>query len=45
MDADPTPSRVFDLGAQNGNETQFVFSEGDVRQRDADIPLTRPASE
>ena len=25
-----------DPGAQSGHETQFVFSEGDVRQRDGD---------
>ena len=30
-------SRGFtDLGAQTGNETQFDFSEGDVRHNDAD---------
>ena len=30
-----TSPRV-DLGAQSGNETQYVFSEGDVHQSDAD---------
>ena len=36
MDSDPDPSRVLDLGAQSGNETQYVFSEADVREREAD---------
>ena len=30
-----TSPRV-DLGAQSGNETQYVFSEGDVHPSDAD---------
>ena len=37
-------SRGFrDLGAQSGNETQFLFFEGDVRQSDADDLIIRPA--
>ena len=35
MDSRPTVSSI-DPGAQNGHETQCVFSEGDVRQSDAD---------
>ena len=30
-------------GAQSGNETQFFFSESDVRQSDADDRVIRPA--
>ena len=30
-----TPS-AFDLGAESGHETHFVFSGGDVRHTDAD---------
>ena len=36
MDQEPPPSRR-DTGAQSGNETQFVFSEGDIYQSDGDI--------
>ena len=31
----PTPSAI-DPGAQSGQDTQYLFSEGDVRQSDAD---------
>ena len=30
-----SPRRV-DSGMQSGNDTQYLFSEGDVRQSDAD---------
>ena len=36
MDQEPPPSRR-DTGAQSGNETQFMFSEGDIYQSDGDI--------
>ena len=36
MDQEPPPS-CRDTGAQSGNETQFVFSEGDIYQSDGDI--------
>ena len=36
MDQEPPPLRR-DTGAQSGNETQFVFSEGDTYQSDGDI--------
>ena len=36
--------RLVDLGAQSGNETQFVFSEGDVCQSDADDIRQLPTS-
>ena len=32
-----TPRSRLDAGAQSGNETQFVFSEGDIYPSDADI--------
>ena len=35
MDSRPAASSI-DPGAQSGNETHCVFSEGDVRQSDAD---------
>ena len=35
MDGDQVSSR-YDPGAQSGNETNFVFSETDVRHSDAD---------
>ena len=36
MHLNPTSSRV-DPGVQSGHETQFLFSEGDVRDSDADL--------
>ena len=36
MNQEPPLSRR-DAGAQSGNETQFVFSEGDIYQSDGDI--------
>ena len=36
MDQDPPPFQR-DTGARSGNETQFVFSEGDIYQSDGDI--------
>ena len=36
MDQNP-PSLQRDTGAQSGNETQFVFSEGDIYQSDGDV--------
>ena len=36
MNSHPTTASVNDPGAQSGHETQCVFSEGDVRQSDAD---------
>ena len=36
LDQNP-PSLQRDTGAQSGNETQFVFSEGDIYQRDGDV--------
>ena len=33
---------LYDPGAQSGNETQFLFSEGDVHQSDADDRVIRP---
>ena len=36
MDSRPSFSVGFDPGAQSGHETQFLFSEGDVRRSDAD---------
>ena len=36
MDLNPTSCRV-DPGAQSGHETQFLFSEGDMRDSDADL--------
>ena len=36
MDSPPTTASANDPGAQSGHETQCVFSEGDVRQSDAD---------
>ena len=36
MDLDPISSQV-DPGAQSGNDTQYVFSETDVCQSDADF--------
>ena len=36
MDPRSTTSPVVDPGAQSGHESQFVFSEGDVRQSHAD---------
>ena len=36
MDSRPSVSVGFDPGAQSGHETQFLFSEGDVRRSDAD---------
>ena len=36
MDQNP-PSLRRDTGAQSGNETQFVFSEGDIYQSDGDV--------
>ena len=35
LDPDPVSSRV-DPGTQSGNDTQYVFSETDVRQSDGD---------
>ena len=39
-----TSPRV-DLGAQSGNETQYVFSEGDVHPSDADNVCLTAAGE
>ena len=36
MSSRPGTPPAFDPGAQSGYETQFVFSEGDVRNSDAD---------
>ena len=36
MDLDPTSSRI-DPSVQSGNDTQYVFSETDVRQSDSDL--------
>ena len=38
-----TPRFRLDTGAQSGNETQFVFSEGDIYPSDADV-ARRPAT-
>ena len=35
-------SRI-DPGAVSGNETQFAFSEGDVRDSESDNRIVRPA--
>ena len=44
MDSRPTVSSV-DPGAQNGHETQYMFSEGDMRQSDADDIRPRAVGE
>ena len=36
MDRNPPPSRR-DTGAQSGNDTQFLFSEGDIYHSDGDV--------
>ena len=36
-DSRPTTTPVIDLGAQSDHGTQFLFSEGDVRDSDADL--------
>ena len=36
MDSGPTIPPTVDPGALSGHGTQFVFSEGDVRQSDGD---------
>ena len=38
MDSNPIPPRV-SLGIRSGHETQYFFSEGDIRESDAD-PFT-----
>ena len=44
MDSRPTAPSV-DPGAQSGHETQYVFSEGDMRQSDADDIRPRAVGE
>ena len=41
MDEKSLPLRR-DAGGLSGNETQYLFSEGDMRDSDADL-ITRPA--
>ena len=43
MDSRPIAS-VVDPGAQSGHETQYVFSEGDMRHSDADNVRSRAVS-
>ena len=42
LDSRPTTTPAIDLGAQSGHQTQFQFSEGDVRDSDANL-VNRPA--
>ena len=44
MDQEP-PSFRRDTGAQSGNETQFLFSEGDIHPSDADIARRQTTGE
>ena len=43
MDSHPTVPQTVDPGEQSGHETQFVFSEADVRQSDGDDLYLRAA--
>ena len=41
MDSDPIPPRV-GPSVQSGHETQYLFSEGDIRESDADPLVSQP---
>ena len=44
MDQEPPPF-CRDTGAQSGNETQFLFSEGDIYPSDADVARRQTTGE
>ena len=39
-----TSSRRVEPGFRSGNETQFLFSERDIRQSDADALISQPTA-
>ena len=41
MDSDSNPPRV-NLGIQSGHETQYLYSEEDIRESDGDALTARP---